>query len=1140
VRLFEDVQKRTDELSEALEQQTATSEVLKVISSSPGDLEPIFQSLLENAIHICGAKFGNLWLREGDLFRVVAAHGVPAAYREMLFRAAIRPGPDTGLGMLLKTKRFVQIDDITKGKAYLDRDPLRVATVELGGGRTLAEVPLVKDGELIGSINIYHQEVKPFTEKQIELLTNFATQAVIAIENTRLLNELRQRTDDLTESLEQQTATSEVLKVISSSPGDLEPVFQAMLENATRICEAAFGTMFRFDGKAFYLAAGIGTPPALAELQKQRGAYLPESGTLLDRVLQTREVAHSADYAAEPNPGNAAKLGGARSTVCVPMLKEDELIGVILIYRQEVRPFTDKQIELVTNFAAQAVIAIENTRLLNELRQRTDDLTESLEQQTATSEVLQVISTSPGDLEPVFQSMMENAIRICTAEFGVLYLYDGNAYRVAAAANLPPAIAAKLQGPLRPGEGTAIGRVAKTMRVAHIVDLPTEQVHEEDLQVRMVAAEFGIRTLLAVPMIKDGRLVGAISIFRKEVQPFSDKQIELLTNFAAQAVIAIENTRLLNELRESLQQQTATAEVLKVISSSPGDLHPVFNAMLANATQLCSAKFGILYLFEGNGCRTVAMHDVPPAFAEQRGREPFFYPPAGSPLGRVVRTRQVAHIADITTEQGYAEGHRPLMDLAELGGARTVVAVPMLKDGEVVGAVTIYRQEVRPFTDKQIELVQNFAAQAIIAIENTRLLNELRESLAQQTATADVLKVISRSTFDLQTVLNTLVESAARLCRADRTAIRIARGGLYHHVSDYGFLPDVSERMMRDAVEPSGWSMVGRVLAEGKAVHIIDAQADPDEGMARRARVSSTRSILGVPLMREGSPIGVLLLQRSVIQPFTDKQIALATTFADQASIAIENVRLFDEIQDKSRQLAEASQHKSQFLANMSHELRTPLNAILGYTELIVDGIYGAPSDKMHDVLKRIESNGRHLLGLINDVLDLSKIEAGQLTLALSDYSLKDVVQTVFSAVEPLATEKQIALKIDVSKDLPPGRGDERRLTQVLLNLVGNAIKFTDEGEVVIAASAANGSFKLAVRDTGPGISAADQAKLFQEFQQADNSITRKKGGTGLGLAISKRIVELHGGRIWVESSPGRGSTFAFTLPVMVENPARQ
>jgi signal transduction histidine kinase len=324
-------------------------------------------------------------------------------------------------------------------------------------------------------------------------------------------------------------------------------------------------------------------------------------------------------------------------------------------------------------------------------------------------------------------------------------------------------------------------------------------------------------------------------------------------------------------------------------------------------------------------------------------------------------------------------------------------------------------------------------------------------------------------------------------------------------------------------------------VAEGKTIHIPDVLADPEYDYTEGQKVGGFRTLLGVPLLREGAAIGALVLGRSTPRPFTPQQIELVETFADQAVIAIENVRLFDEIQDKSRQLEVASQHKSQFLANMSHELRTPLNAILGYTELMADGAYGEPSEKMLGILKRLEANGKHLLGLINDVLDLSKIEAGQLELELSDYCVQDIAQTVRSTLEPLAADKKLAFKVEVAPQLPPGRGDGRRLTQVLINLVGNAIKFTDAGEVAIKAEANNGSFHVSVRDTGPGISAADQAKLFQEFQQADNAITRKKEGTGLGLAISKRIIEMHGGKIWVESQVGQGSTFAFTLPVVVE-----
>jgi signal transduction histidine kinase len=638
-----------------------------------------------------------------------------------------------------------------------------------------------------------------------------------------------------------------------------------------------------------------------------------------------------------------------------------------------------------------------------------------------------------------------------------------------------------------------------------------------------------VRTLLGVPMLRDTEVVGFIGIYRKEIRPFTEKQVALVTNFAAQAVIAIENTRLLNELRQSLEQQTATSEVLKVISSSPGELELVFQALLENATRICEAKFGTLFQYDGELLHRVAGIGTPPALVEFQEKRGPFKPQTSLRLNRLLQTKAVCHTADELSE---LEPGPP----AKYGGARSILGVPMLKEEEFVGAIVIYRQEVRPFTDKQIELVQNFAAQAVIAIENTRLLNELRESLQTQTATADVLKTISRSTFNLQSVLDELVESAARLCEADvATIARPGPEGLFQVAATYGLSPAQKEIQAKLRFKPGREGLMARVLIERRPVHIDDAAADPEFKLVHAQKAIGFHTMLGVPLMREGMPIGVFGLARLTVRHFTEKQIELLATFADQAVIAIENVRLFDEIQDKSRQLEEASQHKSQFLANMSHELRTPLNAILGYTELMADGAYGEPSEKMLGILKRLEANGRHLLGLINDVLDLSKIEAGQLVLELSDYRIQDIAQTVRSTLEPLAADKKLAFKVEVPTELPPGHGDGRRLTQVLINLVGNAIKFTDAGEVAIKAEANNSSFHVSVRDTGPGISAADQAKLFQEFQQADNAITKKKGGTGLGLAISKRIIEMHGGKIWVESKPGQGSTFTFTLPVVVE-----
>ncbi|HUI13755.1 MAG TPA: GAF domain-containing protein [Xanthobacteraceae bacterium] len=1122
-RLLNELRQRTDDLTESLEQQTATADVLRVISSSPGELQPVFDAILMSVQQICHAPFAGLFRFENGAARLVTQRGLSEKFAEFLQRDDNRPGPNHPFSRMERSRQVVHVADYFVDEAYLGRDPMTVAAVEIGGIRTTLVVPMLQDDELIGFIATFRQEPIPYTDKQIALVTNFAAQAVIAIENTRLLNELR-------ESLEQQTATADVLRVISSSPGELEPVFKSMLANAARICEAKFGVLFRFDGENYEFAADTGTPPPLADFLRQRGPFVPSSNTQLHHVMRTKQVSHTADYAADAPDAVPVRLGGARSTVDVPMLKDGRFVGAISIYRQEVRPFGDKQIALLQNFANQAVIAIENARLLNELR-------ESLEQQTATADVLRVISASPGELQPVFSTMLENAARICEAKFGTMLLAEGDRFRMAATYGAPPAWAEKRtrEPAFKPGPSNNIARAARSKKPQHIPDLRLDQSYIEQEPAAVALADIaGARTLLVVPMLKDDVVVGVIGIYRDEVRPFSDKQVALLTNFAAQAVIAIENTRLLNELRQSLEQQTATADVLGVINASRGDLQPVFEAMVEKARRLCDADAGHLALPVGDDYRSVAVSAMS---SEMEGviRSVSYAPGRGTAVGRALAERRPVQISDIGADDEHAARHA-----ADKGFIRTILGVPLLREGEAIGAFGLSRQRVEPFTERQIDLVENFAAQAVIAIENTRLLNELRQSLQQQTATADVLKIISRSTFDLQTVLDTLAASAARLCEAEKTSINRAQGdGSYRAVAMYGFSSEFLQYMTDNPVIPGGkGSVVGRTVMGGETVQIADVMADPDYQISDRIRIGNVRTLLGVPLLREGTATGVLVMMRSVVKPFTDKQIELAQTFADQAVIAIENVRLFEEIQEKSRQVEEASRHKSQFLANMSHELRTPLNAILGYTELILDGIYGDAPDKMRGVLERVQTNGKHLLGLINDVLDLSKIEAGQLVLTLNDYSIKDMMQSVYVAIEPLAGNKKLNFKLEAPPDLPRAHGDERRLSQVLLNLVGNAIKFTDTGEVAMKATAENGGYTIAVRDTGPGIAEADQAKIFEEFQQSESAQTKAKGGTGLGLAIAKRIVEMHGGRLWVESSLGNGSTFFFTVPLRVDHQA--
>ena len=1130
------------QVTEALEQQTATSEILRVMSRSQADVQPVFDTIVSSAVRLCGGLFSSLFQFDGELVHMVAHHNyTPEALEEARRVYPSRLSRGQGSTRAILDRAVVHIPDFE-----VDPDYQHHAMSRAIGWRGGLFVPMLREGAPIGVIMVARAEPGPFSDNEIELLKTFADQAVIAVENVRLFTELQASNRDLTTALDTQTATSDILRVISRSQRDVQPVFDAIVQSAVRLLGAHTGALTQIAGDQIELAALTSTDDAggaalRAFYPRSLHSEGPHPQAIRDRAPLNITDAHTDPRLPEAVRANAP-VRGYRSTVVVPMLRHDEAVGTLGVSRREPGGFTDDEIALLKTFADQAVIAIENVRLFTELQEKNRAVTEALEQQTATSEILRVIASSPTDVQPVFRAIVASAARLCGAPFTALYRYDGELVHVAAHHGLTPEVLAVLDRlyPMRPARDQASGRVILTGAIVHIPEVLADPEYRHE-----VAIAGGWGSLLAVPLMREGRAVGTINIYRAEAKPFPENQIELLKTFADQAVIAVENVRLFTELQTSnreltaaLDTQTATSDILRVISRSQTDVQPVFDAILASAVRLLRAYAGVLTRIEGDRIELAAHTSTDDAGdAAQRA----FYPQtlhSETPTAWAIRERAPINIADAHTDPRISEAVRAL---SHARGARSRVVVPLLRHDEAVGTIAVSRHEPGGFTDDEIALLQTFADQAVIAIENARLLTELQartheltRSVDQLTALGDVGSAVS-SSLDLDTVLTTIVGRAVQLSGTDGGTIFEYDEGTEEFSARATLNADADQSAIVRATRlRRGEGAVGQLAVTREPIQISDiAAAGAYESRLRGALLAAgTRAVLAIPLLHEQRLVGGLVVTRNMPGEFTVETVDLLRTFATQSALAIQNARLFHEIQVKSRELEVASQHKSEFLASMSHELRTPLNAIIGFSDVLLQGMFGETNEKQTEYLRDILASGQHLLSLINDILDLSKIEAGRMELDLAAFDLPAAIDDALLLMRERAGRRGIALERHVDERVGEIHADQRKVKQVLLNLLSNAVKFTPEGgRIDVRAALANGTAEISVIDTGIGIAPEDHDAVFEEFRQV-GAAEKKAEGTGLGLALCRRFVELHGGRIWVKSQPGAGSTFTFSLPL--------
>jgi two-component system, NtrC family, sensor kinase len=1155
------------ELKEALAQQTATSEVLKVISSSMGDLQPVFDQMLEKATGVCSAEFGLMGLFDGDMYRRVASYNVPKAFEASLPRER-RPDPDTPTGIVGQTGQVVRIDDLSHSELYLARRPPVVAMVEAAGARTLVVVPMLRDARTIGAISIYRKEVRPFSDRQVELLKNFASQAVIAIENARLFNETQ-------EALERQTATADILKVIASSPTDLQPVFAAIAERSNALLNGLSTAVYSLvDGVLYLKSFTPVNPTADAFLEASFPVSVAEvawGGPILNGDIF--RVADTEAGSVPQRMRDMARMRGWRSVLYLPLLSDSRAIGAISVTRTESGSFADHHVELLRTFAAQAVIAIENARLFNETQ-------EALERQTATAGILNVIASSPDDVQPVFEAIVEAGLELFPSSAVMLVLASDGIVRAAAIADNDPKLAELLKSAF-PVPLTREFMHAVAIVDGRLVDIPDAQSGPNDFVAgRRAFLSTGHRAITIMPMMRGDQSIGALSVVRRMPGSLSDRQLELLKTLGDQAVIAIENTRLFKELRdrtddlsESLQQQTATAEVLKVISRSAFDLDIVMNTLTRSAAELCGASMSALYHREGDLLLARGISTMDEKQADFLRRNPLRLSEETF-TGRAVLTGTIAHIADTESE---TSGN--IRKFSRALGYKAVLILPLMREGRGVGALALARNEVGAFTPRQIELVQTFADQAVIAIENVRLFDEvqaktrdLSEALTYQTGTSNILSVIASSPTDVAPVLQAIVKSACELCGAYDALVRLKVGDELQPSAHHGPIPASRKNWHINRNWTGGRSVIDR-----KPVHVHDVlspEGDEFPETQEIARQQGYRTSLSVPLLHDGESMGAIVLRRIEVHPFSDKQIALLQTFADQAVIAIGNVRMFEQVQQRTNELSQSldelrtAQERliqteklaslGQLTAGIAHEIKNPLNFVNNFSALSAE-----LTDELNDVLRpvglerKVREEVDELTGLLKDNLQ-KVVQHGKRADSIvknmllhsregsGEHRSADInalVEESLNLAYHGARAEKPAFNITLRRDFDPDAGAvdlyPQEIMRALLNVISNGFyaatkrksETTDETfEPVLGATTRNlgNRVEIRIRDNGTGIPSEVNEKIFNPF-----FTTKPAGeGTGLGLSMSHDIVvKQHGGKIDVETEPGVSTEFIITLP---------